>query len=165
MYSFYCDLKGVKRKEDMPDTSAPVRTVMPPGNSRSHRPPAIPPKTEEHRYEDLLMQTFSSNSHAMPPGSSTSHRPPAIPPNTEQHRYNDLPMQTSNVHVMLPGSSMSHRPPPIPPKTEEPIYEDMPMQNARNQLSPNAANAEQEEMYAVYAYTLPGRIPETTQFM
>jgi transposase len=92
VYSFYCDLKGVKRKVDMPETSAPPRPVIAPGSSTSHRPPAALPTTEEHVYEDL------------------------------------------------------HK------------------QNAHNNLQPNAAKAEQEGIYAVYAYTLPDRFPETTQF-
>jgi hypothetical protein len=128
VYSFYCDLKGVKRKENMPDTSAPRRTVKPPGSSTSHRPPAVLPTTEL-RYEDLPMQTFNSN-----------------------------------LRVMPPGSSMSHRPPPIPPQTDEHIYEDLPMQNARNTLSSNAATPGQDGTYAVYAYTLPDRLPETNHF-
>ena len=75
-------------------------------------------------------------------------------------------MQTfnSNLRVMPPGSSMSHRPPPIPPQTDEHIYEDLPMQNARNTLSSNAATPGQDGTYAVYAYTLPDRLPETNHF-
>ena len=102
----------------------------------------------------------------MPPGSSTSHRPQPFPPRTEERMQEDVRMHTlhSNLHVMPPGTSTSYRPQPIPPSTDENIYEDPEIHNARQNLRSNAARAEEDETYSVYAYTLPDRLPGTAQF-
>jgi hypothetical protein len=55
VYSFYWELKGMKTKEDMPDTTDSGKCVTPPGNSTS---PSTPPKTtEENIYQELPMHT------------------------------------------------------------------------------------------------------------
>ena len=62
MYSFYCELKGVKSEEDVPDTSVSGSCVTPQGSSTSPCAPPVPPKTAEGNiYEDLRMHTARNN--------------------------------------------------------------------------------------------------------
>jgi hypothetical protein len=91
VYGFYCNLKGVKSKEDMPDTSVPRKYVEPLGKSTSHIAPANSPKTEEEQiHEDVRMQNFRNNLNVMLPGSSTSPRAPALQPKRGEQIYEDV---------------------------------------------------------------------------
>jgi hypothetical protein len=131
---------------------------MSPDSNTTHRAPPNQPKREENVYEEVPMQTFAHVLRAMSHGSSTSHRPLPIPPTEEEHIIDDVRIQTAhnNVSVMSPDRSTSQRAPPITPKGER-RDENVWLQTARNNLSSNAARAEEGETYAVYDLTIPGR--------
>ena len=92
MYSFYCDLNGVKSTEDMPETSVSptYEYVTPTGRSTSQGP--IPVLRNREHIPDVRTHTARNNFHVTSSSNTTSHRPPALPPKTE-HTYADLQMR------------------------------------------------------------------------
>ena len=101
VYSFYCELKGVKSKEDMPDTSATPSNVTSPGSNTSHRPPPVPTKTEGNIREDVRMQTDRFNVRRMLPSSIKFPRASPIPPKTQEnvHVYDDMHTHTARKNL------------------------------------------------------------------
>jgi hypothetical protein len=92
VYSFYCDLKGVKSTEDMRDTpvSPTYEYVTPTGSSTPQRPIPVPRKREH--IHDVLTQTAPHNFHVTSSSNITSQTPPPLPPKTE-HIYTALEMR------------------------------------------------------------------------
>jgi hypothetical protein len=63
--------------------------------------------------------------------------------------------------VTSPVNSTSYGAPAIPPKTQEDenIYDELQIHTAPKNLGSGAAKADEDEIYAVYDYTLPDKNP------